>query len=261
MYSGTFVYTVDPKGRVTMHQRFRALLGDPFMLTKGLGGCLLAVSKEQWERVMDRFARSVTFQRFYQAAAHEARAHERTGRFLVPAPLREFAHVRPGADVAVVGIGDGVEVWDKERWDLLCNNLPRGITRNTIPFELSVPRENDPGPFHVRERCLFGIPVLQCGGNPDAAAAGELAEFLDRSRGNDGAEVILDVRNVSRLDAMLASMRFQWPEERWQDLLIVAPEAVYGFFDQYLGFARPVFPTLEEALWHLQSARVAPAAT
>jgi MraZ protein len=254
MFSGTFVYTVDPKGRVTMPQRFRSLLRDPFLLTKGLGGCLLAVSAEQWSQVMTRFSASVTFQRFYLSAAHEARAHERTGRFLVPAPLREFAHVRPGADVAVVGIGEGVEVWDKVRWDRLCNDLPRGVSRHNSPFELSVGTDADPGPFHVVRRSLFGVPILECVGEPDANAAVSLGDMLSQHQFANHSEVILDVRQVSRLDAMLAGMRFQWPEDRWRNLLIVAPESVYGFFDQYLGFSRPIFPSIEAALWHIQEA-------
>jgi MraZ protein len=252
MFSGTFVYTVDPKGRVTMPQRFRSLLGDPFVLTKGLGGCLLAVSAAQWGLVMARFSASVTFQRFYLSAAHEARAHERTGRFLVPAPLREFAHVRPGADVAVVGIGEGVEVWDKVRWDRLCKELPRGVSRHNSPFELSVGTGSDPGPFHIVRRSLFGVPILECVGEPDANAAVQLGDMLGQHPLDNHSQVVLDVREVSRLDAMLAGMRFQWPEERWHNLLIVAPESVYGFFDQYLGFSRPVFPSVEAALWHIQ---------
>jgi MraZ protein len=257
MFSGTFVYTVDPKGRVTMPQRFRSLLGDPFVLTKGLGGCLLAVSATQWSGVMTRFSASVTFQRFYLSAAHEARAHERTGRFLVPAPLREFAHVRPGADVAVVGIGEGVEVWDKVRWDKICKDLPRGVSRHNTPFELSVAGASDPGPFHVTRRNLFGVPILECGGEPDANAAEHLGDILVQHPMDGYARVILDVRDVSRLDAMLAGMRFQWPEERWDNLLIVAPESVYGFFDQYLGFTRRIFPSVEAALWHMQEESVA----
>lgn len=254
MFSGTFVYTVDPKGRVTMPQKFRALLGEPFVLTKGLGGCLLAMSQEQWDRVMHRFNNSVTFQRFYLSAAHEARAHERTGRFLVPAPLREFGHVRPGQDVAVVGIGEGVEVWDKTQWDRLCKDLPRGVSRQNSPFELSVAGAAAPGPFDVRRRCLFGIPILECSGEPDAASAAQLGEMLDRDPARS-SEIVLDMRAIHRLDTLLAGMRFQWPEDRWRSLLLVAPESIYGFFDQYLGFTRPVFPTLEDALWHLQGDR------
>lgn len=251
MYSGTFVYTVDPKGRVTMPQKFRAVLGGPFILTKGLGGCLLAMSREQWDDVMRRFNSSVTFQRFYLAAAHEARAHDRTGRFLVPAPLREFGHVRPGQDVAVVGIGEGVEVWDKARWDQLCKDLPRGISRQSAPFELSVAGASSTGPFDVQRRCLFGVPILDCSGEPDAASAGDLGSILDRDPAR-AAEIVLDLRGIHRLDTLLAGMRFEWPEDRWRNLLLVAPESIYGFFDQYLGFTRPVFPTLEAALWHLQ---------
>lgn len=254
MFSGTFVYTVDPKGRVTMPQRFRSLLDDPFMLTKGLGGCLLAMSQKHWDTVQVRYNHSVTFQRFYLAAAHEARAHPRTGRFLVPAPLREFARVRPGADVAVVGIGAGVEVWDKARWDRLSRDLPRGVCRQDTAFELSVGDAVEPGPFTVRRRSLLGVPILECGGEPDASSATAVWDALSQAA-NAEEEVILDVRSVSRLDTMLAGIRFQWPEDRWRNLLIVAPEPIYGFFDQYLGFSRPVFPNLEAALWHLQGDR------
>lgn len=254
MFSGIYVYTVDPKGRVTMPMKFRALLGEPFVLTKGLGGCLLAVSGDHWNRVRERYSASVTFQRFYLAAAHEARAHARTGRFLVPAPLREFAKVRPGQDVSVVGIGDGVEIWDKGRWDRIARDLPRGICRQDSSFELSVPDVGDHTPFHITRRSLFGIPVLECAGEPDASSAMAVWEELARTPDGD-LGVVLDVREVSRLNDMVAGMRFQWPEERWDNLLIVAPESVAGFFDQYLGFVRPVFRRLEDALWHIQESQ------
>jgi MraZ protein len=250
MFSGTSVYTVDPKGRVTMPKEFRALLGEPFVLTKGLGGCLLAVSQEHWDKILERYSTSVTFQRFYLSAAHPAKAHPRTGRFLVPAPLREFARVRPGADVAVVGIAEGVEVWDKARWDKLSRELPRGVCRQDATFELSVEEPEQPAPFNIRPRSLFGITILECSGEPDVSAAARLSELLDQE-GAGVHDVILDVRLVPQPDAMLAGMRFNWPEDKWRRVVIVAPEATYGFFDQYLGFSRPIFPNLEEALWHL----------
>ena len=251
MFSGTFVYTVDPKGRVTMPQKFRQLLGNPFVLTKGLGGCLLALSSEQWDKVMERFKASVAFQRFYLSSAHEARAHSRTGRFLVPAPLRHSANVRPGSDVAVVGIGDGVEIWDKGRWDRVCNELPAGLSRAESTFELSVANQSAPGPFEVRTRTLRGLPIVACGGTPDADAAAQVSRVLEETANSHG-EIILDMRQVSRLETILVGMRFAWPEDRWAHLIIVAPESSYAFCNQYLGFARNVFPSLEAALWNLE---------
>ncbi|HOQ29548.1 MAG TPA: MraZ N-terminal domain-containing protein, partial [Armatimonadota bacterium] len=72
LLSGTFVYTMDPKGRVIMPRRFRERLGVPFVLTKGIGGCLLAMSRERWQPLVDRYSsESIIFQRFYLAGAVE----------------------------------------------------------------------------------------------------------------------------------------------------------------------------------------------
>ena len=39
---------------------------------------------------------------------------DKQGRILIPANLREFAHLTK--DVALVGVGGRIEIWDKETW-------------------------------------------------------------------------------------------------------------------------------------------------
>jgi len=100
VFTGTFVYTMDPKGRVIMPRRFRDHLGVPFVLTKGIGGCLLALPRDRWQPLVDRYGgESIIFQRFYLAGAVECRPSPRSGRFLIPircvSSLRSCRHRRP----------------------------------------------------------------------------------------------------------------------------------------------------------------------
>jgi len=40
MFMGEYNHTVDPKGRLIIPVKFREQLGDEFVVTKGLDGCL-----------------------------------------------------------------------------------------------------------------------------------------------------------------------------------------------------------------------------
>ena len=42
MFMGEFIHTVDAKGRIIIPSKFREDLGDEFVITLGLDGCLIA---------------------------------------------------------------------------------------------------------------------------------------------------------------------------------------------------------------------------
>ena len=48
LFIGEYRHGLDAKGRVIVPVKFRDGLGDKFVLTKGLDGCLFAYSKEEW---------------------------------------------------------------------------------------------------------------------------------------------------------------------------------------------------------------------
>lgn len=49
MFMGEYSHTIDAKGRLIIPSKFREELGDEFVLTKGLDGCLSIYPMEQWK--------------------------------------------------------------------------------------------------------------------------------------------------------------------------------------------------------------------
>ena len=121
MFMGEFDHTTDPKGRLIVPSKFREELGDTFVVTKGLDGCLLAYAKPEWDRVTTglRELSLVTkngrqFIRFFFAGAAEIEM-DKQGRILIPEKLREFAGITK--DVVSVGADNKLEIWSKDRYE------------------------------------------------------------------------------------------------------------------------------------------------
>ena len=52
MFMGEFHHNIDDKARLVVPSKFRVELGDTFIVTRGLEGCLFVYSKEEWERLV-----------------------------------------------------------------------------------------------------------------------------------------------------------------------------------------------------------------
>ena len=48
MFMGEYNHTIDAKGRIIIPSKFREILGENFVITKGLDGCLWVFSAEEW---------------------------------------------------------------------------------------------------------------------------------------------------------------------------------------------------------------------
>lgn len=120
MFMGEYNHTVDTKGRLIVPSKFRELLGDEFVVTKGLDGCLFVYPNEEWQNIEEKF-RNVPlttkdarkFSRFFFAGAASCEV-DKQGRILIPTVLREFAELQK--DVVSVGVLNRIEIWSKERW-------------------------------------------------------------------------------------------------------------------------------------------------
>ncbi len=121
MFMGEYSHSIDAKGRLIVPARFREQLGETFVATKGLDGCLFVYSSEEWERIEEKF-REVNatskdarkFMRFFFAGAAACEV-DKAGRILLPAVLREFAGLEK--EVVFVGVFSRVEIWDKARYE------------------------------------------------------------------------------------------------------------------------------------------------
>lgn len=121
MFMSQYNHTIDAKGRVIIPAKFREKLGDSFVVTKGLDGCLYGYAKEEWSAFEEKLGtlpitnkNSRQFTRFFLAGAAECEL-DKQGRILIPSVLREFAGL--DKDVVLVGVASKIEIWSKERWD------------------------------------------------------------------------------------------------------------------------------------------------
>ena len=48
MFKGEYSHTIDGKGRLIVPSKFREQLGDEFVVTKGLDGCLFVYGNAEW---------------------------------------------------------------------------------------------------------------------------------------------------------------------------------------------------------------------
>ncbi len=55
MFMGEYNHTVEPKCRLIIPAKFREQLGDEFVVTKGLDGCLFVYTKEEWHNIEEKF--------------------------------------------------------------------------------------------------------------------------------------------------------------------------------------------------------------
>ena len=118
MYIGEYYHNIDEKGRVNLPAKLREELGEQFVLTKGLDGCLSAYSMEEWKRISDKVAglpqaKARDLKRFMFSSATIVNS-DKQGRVLVSPTLR--IHAGLSKEIAVIGASDHVEVWDKESW-------------------------------------------------------------------------------------------------------------------------------------------------
>ena len=116
---GEYNHTIDAKGRVIVPSKFRETLGDEFVVTKGLDGCLFVYDNNEWAAfeeklkslpITNKDARQ--FVRFFLAGAASVEV-DKQGRILLPGSLREFAELIK--DVVLIGVGSRIEIWSKER--------------------------------------------------------------------------------------------------------------------------------------------------
>ncbi|MGP1611997.1 MAG: division/cell wall cluster transcriptional repressor MraZ [Catonella sp.] len=120
MFTGSYEHIVDNKGRLIIPSKFREELGEKFIITFGLDGCLYIYPMEKWESFLEQLynlpsgKKSRELQRYFLAAAVESEV-DKQGRTLIPAMLRERANI--DKNIVIVGMMGKIELWDKELWD------------------------------------------------------------------------------------------------------------------------------------------------
>lgn len=120
MFMGEFDHSIDSKGRIIVPSKFREDLGDEFVITLGLDGCLFVYPKNEWQIFSEGLSKlpgtkeARQLQRYFLAKAAECES-DKQGRILIPVKLRECAGL--DKDIVFVGVLNKIEIWSKERWE------------------------------------------------------------------------------------------------------------------------------------------------
>lgn len=121
MFMGEYNHSIDAKGRVIVPSKFRENLGDEFVVTKGLDGCLFVYDNSEWTAFEEKLKtlpltnkEARQFVRFFLAGAASLEV-DKQGRILLPANLREFAGL--DKEAVLIGVASRIEIWSKERYE------------------------------------------------------------------------------------------------------------------------------------------------
>ena len=121
MLIGEYIHSLDSKGRLIMPAKLREDMGEKFIITTGLDGCLFGFSMPEWKQFEDKLKtlpitnkNARNFVRFFLSGATECEL-DKQGRFLIASKLRAVAAL--DKDVAIIGAGTRIEIWNKEKWE------------------------------------------------------------------------------------------------------------------------------------------------
>lgn len=121
MLMGEYQHSIDSKGRLIIPTKFRSQLGDHFVITRGLDGCLFGYPASEWQALeaklnhlplTKRDARA--FVRFFYSAATECEL-DKQGRVNIPSTL--IKHAAIDKKCVIVGVSNRFEIWSAERWN------------------------------------------------------------------------------------------------------------------------------------------------
>lgn len=122
MFLGTYLVSVTSGKRISIPVVFRQKLGPTVILAKWYENCLVLVGIDAWNALLNRLTGGEKMaiqpvrgtEHFIFSSAFEIEVDEQ-GRIVLPDRLIEYANLLD--QVYFLGVGDRVEIWNKEVWD------------------------------------------------------------------------------------------------------------------------------------------------
>ena len=140
MLIGEYEHSLDAKGRLIMPAKIREDIGEKFIITKGLDGCLFGFSQNEWANFEEKLKtlpltnkNARDFVRFFLSGAIECEI-DKQGRFLIASNLREYANLEK--DAVIIGVGTRIEIWNKDKWKVY--NSEENISADEIAENMTM---------------------------------------------------------------------------------------------------------------------------
>jgi transcriptional regulator MraZ len=121
-FRGHYEHSLDAKNRLSIPARFRASFSSGVVLAKDPEPCVAVWTPQTHESIIERALSGLNpmgseyrkLSRFYQGNSFEIEL-DASGRVTLPPTLMTHAAIEK--EVVVVGVGDHLEVWGRERWE------------------------------------------------------------------------------------------------------------------------------------------------
>ncbi|MDA3860667.1 MAG: division/cell wall cluster transcriptional repressor MraZ [Melioribacteraceae bacterium] len=132
MFLGSFNYSIDAKGRISIPAKLRKFVNpdanDTFVLTRGSLKCINIYPMNYWRELldskMDRLnsfnPEDTKFLRLFLPSAAEDQ-FDTQSRLLVPKKLIDFAEIEK--DVIILGMNKYIEVWNPKLYEEYLNEI------------------------------------------------------------------------------------------------------------------------------------------
>lgn len=122
MFVGTYLVSVTSGKRTAIPVMLRQKLGQSIILAKWYENCLVLVDSNSWNALLERLTGGEKMiiepvrdtEHFIFASAYEIEVDDQ-GRIVLPDRLVSYANL--GDQVYFLGIGDRVEIWNKDTWE------------------------------------------------------------------------------------------------------------------------------------------------
>jgi MraZ protein len=129
VFFGEYEYRLDEKGRFPLPPRFRALVKDGLVLTRGVENCITAYPLVEWKKLAQEVTGGSSITRNKQRRLNRAlfasaflMQLDAQGRITIPPKLKEAAGIID--EVIVAGSNSYLELWNPQEWQAE-QTLPR----------------------------------------------------------------------------------------------------------------------------------------
>ena len=121
MFIGQFAHNLDDKGRVQVPVKWRSLLAEGAVVTKGFDGSLKLMAKARFAALAQELSELPQSDPLVRAHVRQTLAGamdvelDKSGRVVIPPYLRNYASLKKS--VVLAGLSDFIELWDTETWN------------------------------------------------------------------------------------------------------------------------------------------------
>ena len=143
MLIGEYEHSLDAKGRLIMPAKLRTDMGEKFIITKGLDGCLFVFSQIEWSNFESKLKElpltnknARDFVRFFLSGATECEIDklQKAGYYAYGDGTTYDASMEK--DVVIIGVGTRLEIWNKDKWKKYNSN--ENISADTIAENMTM---------------------------------------------------------------------------------------------------------------------------